>query len=119
MLFPKVERAKRRNPGLATLLDELVIYIRSQLDEWQEFIVSKLAAVSLKITDGEAFVLLKILSEADVLEMIYNVYCSITGALIATVESLDALDDISCCDTCSREHDISDLTVEIAFRGHD
>jgi hypothetical protein len=94
----------------------LVAYIQAQTEDGQEYIIPKLAAVALHLNDGEAFVLLDLLSEAGVLRRVYNVYCRKENALLATVDSPDELDEIPPhCDFCDRDHDLSDLKVEIAF----
>jgi hypothetical protein len=116
MSSPKFERAKRNNPGLAVLLDGLGRYILAQTQAGQTFIVPKLAAVALRLNDGEAFVLLELLARVEVLERVYNIYCRQSEALIQTVESLEPLDDDSYCDFCGGNHDISQLRVEVAFR---
>jgi hypothetical protein len=115
MSSPKFEHVKRQHPGLSNLLDRLLDYIRSQLSGGQEYIVPKLAAASLKLKDGEAFVLLDLLAQAGLLRRVYNVYCRKENALLATVDSLEALDEVSHCDFCNCDHDPSDLKVEIAF----
>ncbi len=115
MSSPKLEHVKRQHPGLSNLLDRLLDYIRSQLASGQEYIVPKLAAASLKLKDGEAFVLLDLLAQAGLLRRVYNVYCRKENALLATVDSLEALDQVSHCDFCNCDHDPSDLKVEIAF----
>lgn len=116
MLSPKFERVKERYPGLAGLLDRLGEYIRSQMRSGQQYVIPKLAAAALHVNDGEAFVLLEMLSEGEVLHRVYNVYCRKNNALLATVERLDALDEVSRCDFCDVDHDPSDLKVEVAFR---
>jgi hypothetical protein len=115
MSSPKFEHIKQRHPGLSTLLDRLGIYIRAQSDNGQEYVVPKLAASALHITDGEAFVLLELLAEGGVLQRVYNIYCRKENALLATVDSLQKLDEFSHCDFCDCDHDPADLKVEIAF----
>lgn len=115
MSSPKLERIKRRNPGLATLLDRLSAYIRSQTADGQDYIVPKLAGAALNLTDGEAFVLLQTLAEGGVLRRVFNVYCRKNNALLATVDKLDNLDEAAHCDFCDCSHDPSDLKVEVAF----
>lgn len=112
----KLERIKQRYPQLALLLDRLIAYIRAQSAGGQEYIVPKLAAAALQVSDGEAFVLLQVLADAGLLRRVYNVYCRKENALLATVDSLDALDELPPhCDFCDVDHDPSDLKVEVAF----
>jgi hypothetical protein len=115
MSSPKLERIKQRYPDLSTLLDRLSDYIRAQTGDGQGYIVPKLAAAALGLTDGEAFVLLEILAQAAVLRRVFNVYCRKNNAQLATVDSLDALDEVVHCDFCDVDHDPSDLKVEVAF----
>jgi hypothetical protein len=115
MSSPKFALVKEQHPGLSNLLDGLWDYIRSQLASGQKYLVPKLAAASLKVNDGEAFVLLDLLAQGGVLRRVYNVYCRKENALLATVDSLDALDEVAHCDFCNCDHDPSDLKVEIAF----
>jgi len=115
MSFPKFERVKQLHPGVSALLDRLWDYIRAQHASGQEYIVPKLAAAALGLNDGEAFVLLDLLAQGGVLRRVYNVYCRKQNALLATVESLEALDEVAHCDFCDVDHDPSDLKVEIAF----
>jgi hypothetical protein len=115
MSSPKFERVKRAHPDLAPLLDRLARYVSDQTQDGQEYIVPKLAAAALQLNDGEAFVLLEILAEGGVLRRVYNVYCQKQRVLLETVDSLEALDDVSHCDFCGADHDPSDLKVEIAF----
>jgi hypothetical protein len=76
------------------LLEGLITYIRAQSADGQEYIVPKLAAAALKFSDGEAFVLLQVLADGGLLRRVYNVYCRKENALLATVDSLDALDEL-------------------------
>ena len=115
MSSPKLERIKQQNPDLSPLLDRLSAYIREQTTDGRGYIVPKLAAASLHLTDGEAFVLLEMLADAGVLGRVFNVYCRKNNALLATVDSLDALDEVAHCDFCDVDHDPSDLKVEVAF----
>jgi hypothetical protein len=115
MSSPKFERVKQLYPGLSALLDQLRMYIRAQSTSGQTYIVPKLAAAALQLNDGEAFVLLDLLAEGDVLRRVYNVYCRKENALLATVVDLKALDKVAHCDFCDADHDPSDLKVEIAF----
>jgi hypothetical protein len=87
----------------------------AQIISGQRYIIPKLAASALGLNDGEAFVLLEMLAEEAVLRRVYNVYCRRENALLATVDSLEALDDVGHCDFCDCEHDPSDLKVEVAF----
>jgi hypothetical protein len=115
MSSPELERAKQRHPGVASLLDRLAAYIVAQVINGQEYIIPKLAAAALGLNDGEAFVLLEMLAEEGVLRRVYNVYCRRENALLTTVDSLEALDEVGHCDFCDCEHDPSDLKIEIAF----
>jgi hypothetical protein len=115
MSFPELEHVKQRHPGLAPLLDRLAAYITAQIISGQKYIIPKLAAAALGLNDGEAFVLLEMSAEEGVLRRVYNVYCRRENALFATVNSLEALDDVGHCDFCDCDHDPSDLKVEIAF----
>lgn len=115
MLSSKLERVKERHPRLAELLNRLGAYIEAQLQSGQEYVIPKLAAAALKLNDGEAFVLLDLLAQERVLRRVYNVYCRKENALLATVDSLEALDTVPHCDFCDVGHDPSDLKVEIAF----
>jgi hypothetical protein len=115
MSSPKFERVKQGHPGLSELLDRLGAYIRAQIASGQGYIVPKLAAAALRLNDGEAFVLLDLLAEGDVLRRVYNVYCRKENALLATVNSLDDLDKVAHCDFCDADHDPSNLKVEVAF----
>jgi len=111
----KFERVKQLRPNLAPLLERLRDYIRTQTQSGQEYVVPKLAAAALKVTDGEAFVLLDILAQGGVLRRVYNVYCRKNNALLETVDNLKALDEIAHCDFCDADHEPDDLNVEIAF----
>ena len=111
----KLERIKQQHPDLATLLDRVSAYIRAQTTSGQGYIVPKLAAAALHLTDGEAFVLLEMLAKAGVLRRVFNVYCRQNNALLATADSLDALDEVAHCDFCDVDHAPSDLKVEVAF----
>jgi len=73
-------------------------YIRAQLSAGQPSIIPKLAAAALGLTEGEAFVLLELLAQGDVLQRVYNVYCRDFGTLLDTVDTPDSLDKISHCD---------------------
>jgi hypothetical protein len=116
MSSQEFEHIKSQYPRLAPLLDRMITYIGAQTADGQEYIIPKLAAAALRLTDGEAFILLQKLAEAGVLQRVYNVYCRKNNALLATVDNLDALDGVAYCDFCGCEHDPSDLKVEIAFR---
>jgi hypothetical protein len=115
MSSPKFERVKEQHPGVSELLDRIGNYIEAQIGSGQEYIIPKLAAAGLGLNDGEAFVLLEMLAEAGILRRVYNVYCRKHNALLATVETLEALDEVSHCDYCDVDHDQSELKVEIAF----
>ena len=116
MSSPKFERVKLNNPRLADYLDRLVGYINAQIRAGQTYIIPKLAAAALRLTEGEAVVLLEVLVKGDVLQRIYNVYCGENDTLLATVDSTEALDDIPHCDDCDVDHDPRDLVVQIAYR---
>lgn len=116
MSSPKFERVKRSNPRLAEFLDRLVGYINAQIRSGETYIIPKLAAAALHLTDSEAVVLLELLAKGDVLQRIYNVYCRKNDTLLATVDSTEALDDIPHCDDCDLDHDPRDLVVQIAYR---
>jgi hypothetical protein len=115
MSSQKLEKIKQRHPGLSTLLDQIGEYIRVQIAAGQDYVVPKLAAAALQLNDGEAFVLLELLVEGNLLRRVYNVYCRKNDALLATVDNLDALDEVAHCDFCNIAHDPSDLRVEVAF----
>jgi hypothetical protein len=115
MSSPKFEHVKQLHPGLSALLDRLAAYIRAQVASGQEYIVPKLAAAALRLNDGEAFVLLNLLAEGDVLRRVYNVYCRKENALLATVDRVEDLDRVAHCDFCDADHDPSNLKVEVAF----
>jgi hypothetical protein len=116
MSSPKFERVKLSNPRLADFLDHLVGYINAQIRGGQTYIIPKLAAAALHLTESEAVVLLELLAKGDVLQRIYNVYCRENDTLLATVASTDALDNIPHCDDCDLDHDPRDLVVQIAYR---
>ncbi len=78
----KFEHVKRSHPRLSSLLDALIGYIRGQLGRGEPFIIPKLAAAALGLKDGEAFVLLELLAEANLLQRVYNVYCRQNGMLL-------------------------------------
>lgn len=116
MSSQELERIKQKYPRLAPLLDRLIAYIRVQAKDNQEYVIPKLAAAALHLNDGEAFVLLDLLSTAGIVRRVYNVYCRKENALLTTVERTDVLDELPPhCDFCDRDHDLSDLKVEIAF----
>jgi hypothetical protein len=111
----KFERVKQLHPGLSALLERLWMFIDAQRTSGLEYIVPKLAAAALNLNDGEAFVLLDLLAQGGVLRRVYNVYCRKENALLATVDKLEALEEVAHCDFCDADHDASDLKVEIAF----
>jgi hypothetical protein len=115
MLSPKFEHVKQRYPGLSALLDRVGEYIQTHIRNGQEYVIPKLAAAALHLNDGEAFVLLDLLAKEGVLRRVYNVYCRKNNVLLATVDNLEALDEVSHCDFCNVDHDPSDLKVEVAF----
>jgi len=116
MSSPKFERVKQRNPRLADFLERLVGYINAQIRNGQTYIIPKLAAAALRLTDAETVVLLEILAKGDILQRVYNVYCRESNMLLATVDSIDALDEIPHCDDCDRDHAPQDLKVQIAYK---
>lgn len=116
MSSPKFERVKQTNPRLSDFLDSLVAYIDSQIQAGQTYIIPKLAAAALHLKDAEAIVLLEILAKGEILQRIYNVYCRNNKMLLATVDHIDALDEIPHCDDCDADHEPRDLVVEIAYR---
>jgi hypothetical protein len=93
-------------------------YIRRQTGRGQDFILPKLAGAELRIGDGEAYVLLEILTRAGVLDRAFNVYCKSNDMLLATVSTEDQLDQIPHCDYCDRDHEPQDLRLELAFELH-
>ncbi len=116
MSSPKFERVKGTNPRLSDFLDSLVAYIDSQIRAGQTYIIPKLAAAALHLKDAEAIVLLEILAKGEILQRIFNVYCRDSKMLLATVDNIDALDEIPRCDNCDADHEPRDLVVEIAYR---
>jgi uncharacterized FlgJ-related protein len=116
MSSPKFERVKQSNPRLSDFLDRLVGYINAQIQAGQSYIIPKLAAAALHLTDAETVVLLEVLTKGDILQRIYNVYCRENHALLTTVDNIDALDNIPHCDDCDIDHDPRDLQVQIAYR---
>jgi hypothetical protein len=116
MSSPKFERVKNSNPRLSDFLDRLVGYIQSQIQGGQTYIVPKLAAAALRLKEAEVVVLLEILTKGDILQRIYNVYCRNQGTLLATVDNIDALDEIPRCDDCDQDHGPADLVVQIAYK---
>src|ERR1019366_3447980 len=115
MSSPKFERVKSSNPRLAVFLDQIVGDILSQVQKGQPYIIPKLAAAALHLKEAEAFVLLEVLANGDVLQRIFNVYCRNNDTLLTTVDSVDALDDIPRCDDCDEVHRPEELRVQIAF----
>lgn len=115
MSSPKFERIKQQYPGLSELLDRVGKYVQAQISSGQQYVIPKLVAAALRLNDGEAFVLLDVLAKGGVLRRVYNVYCRKENSLLATVESQEALDELSHCDFCGCDHAPSDLKVEIAF----
>jgi len=116
MPSPKFERVKAKYGGLSDLLDRMTAYVRHQVRSGQEFIIPKLAAAALKINEGEAFVLLKLMVVGGVLNQQYNIYCRKNDVLLESVDSLDDLDNIKYCDFCDAQHKSDELYLEIAFR---
>ena len=116
MSSPKFEGVKNSNPRLSDFLDGLVGYIQLQIQGGQTYIVPKLAAAALRLKEAEVVVLLEILTNGDILQRIYNVYCRNRGTLLTTVENIDALDEIPRCDDCDQHHGPTDLVVQIAYK---
>ena len=116
MSSPKFERVKKNNPRLSDFLDRLVSYINSQIQSGESYIIPKLAAAALRLTDAEAVVLLEVLAKGEILQRIYNVYCRKNETLLTTVENIDDLDRLPHCDDCDEDHSPRDLKVEIAYR---
>jgi len=116
MPFPKLERVKARHREAAGLLDSMANYVCRQMAAHEEFVIPKLAAADLGLSEGEAFVLLKMMADEDVVKQQFNVYCRTHGILLQSVDKLDGLDDIKWCDFCDRQHGPNELFVEIAFR---
>jgi hypothetical protein len=116
MPFPKLELVKSQHRELAPLLDKMAEYVRRQTASGESFVVPKLAAAVLGINEGEAYVLLKLLAEGGLLKQQYNVYCRPQGMLLQSVDSKEELDNIQYCDFCDKQHEPSELTLEIAFR---
>ena len=112
----KFERVKAQHRNLAELLDRMVAYVRQRTDAGATYVTPRLAAAALKISEGEAFVLLRILAEGGVLKQQYNVYCRKEDIFLQHVDSLDDLDKVKGCDFCDRSHDPREFYVEIAFR---
>lgn len=112
----RLERVKAEHPEIAALFDKLNSYINDQMSNGEEFIVPKLAGAALHLTDGEAYVLLRMMADAGIVRQVYNVYCREQGIYITTIESMAALEDVPYCDDCDTQHDPHELTVEIAFR---
>jgi hypothetical protein len=116
MSSPKFERVKKNNPRLSDFLDRLVSYINSQIQSGESYIIPKIAAAALRLTDAEAVVLLEVLVKGEILQRIYNVYCRKNETLLTTVENIDDLDRLPRCDDCDECHSPRDLKVEIAYR---
>jgi len=116
MSSPKFERVKKNNPRLSDFLDRLVSYINSQIQSGESYIIPKLAAAALRLTDAEAVVLLEVLAKGEILQRIYNVYCRRNETLLTTVDNIDDLDRLPQCDEGDEHHWRRDLKVEIAYR---
>jgi hypothetical protein len=116
MPLRRLERVKSKYSQLAGLLDQMVAYIRKQTADGEPFVIPKLAAATLQINAGEAYVLLKMLAGEGLLKQQYNVYCGPQGMLLGSVDSADDLDTIPYCDFCDMQHESYELTLEIAFR---
>jgi hypothetical protein len=116
MSSPNLELVKRQYPALAPLLDQLASYISDQTKAGQTFILPKLAAAAMGLNDGEAYVLLELLANSEVLSRAFNVYCKETGVLLATIANADDLDSIPYCDFCDCRHAPNELKLEIAFQ---
>ena len=116
MSSPKFERVKKNNPRLSDFLDRLVSYINLQIQSGESYIIPKLAAAALRLTDAEAVVLLEVLAKGEILQRIYNVYCRRNETLLTTVDNIGYLDRLPHCDDCDEDHWPRDLKVEIAYR---
>jgi len=112
----RLELVKQKNPALASTFDELMVYISNQVEGGQTFILPKLTAAALRMNDGEAYVLLELLADEGFLKRAFNVYCKRTDVLLATVDSVDKLDDIPYCNFCDSQHEPNELKLEIAYQ---
>ena len=116
MPLHKFGRDKAKHRQLVDLLDQMVSYVRAQTNGGEQFVIPKLAAAALQIGVGEAYVLLKMLTDQGVLQQQYNVYCGPQGMLLASVDSPEDLEAIPYCDFCDAQHESHELSLEIAFR---
>lgn len=119
MLYPKLERVKSKQPRLGDLYERMWDYALDRYRKGYDVVVPKLAAPILGISNGEAFVLLEQLAAAGLFQTIYRVYCRPEDKLLATVDSLDALDKVQLdhCDFCNKHHDDpSEVTVRTEFK---
>ena len=116
MPSPRFERVKAKHRSLADLLDRMMGYVHKQLRDGETFVIPKLAAAMLNLSEGEAYVLLKMLADGGVLHQQYNVYCRPQGMLLGSADSADQLDKIPYCDFCDAQHEPHELSLEIAFR---
>ena len=109
----RLERVKAQHGQLAGLLDQMEAYIREQSETGAPYVLPKLAAAMLGLSEGEAFVLLKVLAAGGLLEQVYNVYCGQHSALLNTISNLER---IPYCEFCDAQHGPDEIEVEIAFR---
>lgn len=118
MPYPRLELAKSKQPRLADLYDRMWAYALDRSRKGYEFVVPKLAAPVLGISNGEAFVLLEQLAEAGLFKTTYRVYCRAEGNLLATADSLEALDHVQLdhCDFCNTDHGLEELIVQTEFK---
>ena len=112
----RFERVKAKHRSLAHLLEQMMGYVHKQVHDGATFVIPKLAAAMLNLSEGEAYVLLKILADEGVLHQQYNVYCGSQGMLIGSADSADQLDEIPYCDFCDTQHEPYQLSLKIAFR---
>jgi hypothetical protein len=118
MPYPRLELAKSKQPRLADLYDHMWVYALDRYRKGYEFVVPKLVAPVLGISNGEAFVLLEQLAASGLFKTTYRVYCRSEGNLLATVDSLEALDQVQLnhCDFCDRDHGQDELIVQTEFK---
>lgn len=118
MPYPRLELAKNKRPRLADLYDRMWAYALDRYRKGYDFVVPKLAAPILGISNGEAFVLLEQLAESGLFKTTYRVYCRPEGKLLATADSLEALDHVQLdhCDFCNADHGQDELIVQTEFK---
>jgi hypothetical protein len=118
MPYPRLELAKSNRPRLADLYSRMWDYAVERYRQGFEFVVPRLAAPILDISNGEAFVLLEQLAASGLFRTTYRVYCRPEGKLLATVDSLEALDHVHLdhCDFCNTDHAQDELVVRTEFK---